>query len=95
MAKDARYTQPLPELDDVRGGIQDALTTLGEYTVSAGGNKYFTIQRKPLIINGLAGELSVTWNNLRDADKVAMAEAATIESLRKRLAELEARQGKA
>ena len=92
MAREKRYTKPLPQLDDVRGGIQDALTNIGQFVVSAGGNDYFSAQRIPLTIGGITGDVSVTWNNLRDADKAAAAEAATIEQLRKRLAELEARQ---
>lgn len=91
LAGKQRFTGELPHLDDIRGAIQDMLANVGGMVTAASGNPYFSVQRQKLTIGDKTGDLSVTWNNILDAGKVAESEAATLEMLRRRCAELEAR----
>lgn len=68
--KKPRFTSPLPAVDDVRGAIQDILTSAGGFTKAASGNDYFRVDRAPMVVGGIHGEVSVTWNNLLEASSV-------------------------
>ena len=84
----------LPELDDIKEGMQMAIVEHLGIAESASGNDYFTVPGRqiPLTIGGVTGMFSCSWFNLKDASAVALSEAATIEELRKKLAILEQRQ---
>lgn len=84
----------LPGLDDIKEAMQMAIVEHLGVAESASGNDYFTVPGRqiPLTVGKVTGMFSCSWFNLKDADAVALAEAATIETLRKQLRVLEARQ---